>query len=139
MTGQPKSVSIDTSKLADQYPELNDMTPNGTEQMDWIANKFGVSEDLLQISGGKIFINSSDFGVGATRALADNALSFLDDGSISSAIKLRVMGEFFNAPSLFHPIKRLTAAAENKLFGSKDSSVEQEEDAQEDLLDPPKG
>jgi hypothetical protein len=116
LTGVPISATIDTTnaELLQEFPELNGMSQD--EQVAWIANKFSVPEKLISFSDGKYIIDISDsnFGLTATRALTRSSLDLLDDGSLVTAIRARVMDKFYNTPSLFHPIRRALASPENK-------------------------
>ncbi len=116
---QVKSATIDTAKLSQKFPELEHMSV--AERRSFLADKFSLSESQLgKISGSahgtKFAVNTRDFGVKSTRALVKNSLSILDDGKVVTAVKFRVMAQFFDLPGLFHPLKRAAAGASDKAF-----------------------
>jgi len=115
-----KSATIDTGKLAKNYPELKNMTE--AERRSFLADQFGIEESKLQkigsgsdVSGTKFAVNSRDFDVKATQALTDKSLAQLDDGKIVGAMKRRVLSKFFDLPNLFHPLQRAKANATKKI------------------------
>ena len=112
-TGYPKSMTIDISK----NPEFKGMSQQ--EAKIAIAKKFGVSESIITNPTGKTFQVDTDNSIKATRALSKSALTFLEDGKIISGIRFRVLADFFNTPSLFHPLKKVSASLENKFYGTK--------------------
>lgn len=112
-----KNVTVDTAELSKKYPELNDKSMATKEaKIKFLADKLGIPEaDLSQVRDGKFAVNTRNYGVKTTRLLLKNSTALLDDGKIASAIKFRQLAKFYDVPSMFHPMKRLTAAAEKKL------------------------
>jgi|GEM_PF-1781819 len=115
-TGNPKSMTIDISK----NPEFKGMSQ--AEAKTAIAKKFNIPESTVarintgsDINGHKFGINTRDMGIKATRALSRNSLTYLENGKVVSSIRLRILADFFNVPSLFHPLKALQATVENKM------------------------
>ena len=137
-TGNPKAMNVDTAKLADKYPELKGMSKADTQA--FLSERFGLPTGQLEwvsaTGGGHTFtVNTRDFGIKATRVLTRNTLSSLDDGKIVTAIKARAMADFFNTPSLWHPIKKAIASQENKVGGVLDAKAIEEERLK--TIDPP--
>lgn len=113
-TSNIKSMTIDIKKFSEKYPELNKMS--NPQKIGFIADKLGVpTTDLGEISKGKTGINTRNYSVKATRLLLKNSTALLENGKIVSSIKVRTLAKFFNTPSMFHPMKKLEAAAEKKL------------------------
>jgi len=116
-TGNPKSMTVDTAKFTEKYPELKGMS--SAEKISFLEAKFNIAPgELRQISGlkgGKFAVSTRGYGIQATRELTSNVLQNLDNGKIVTAIKNRSMADFFNTPSLWHPLKRVLANKENKL------------------------
>jgi hypothetical protein len=114
-TGNPKSMTVDTEKLAERYPEMKGMSR--AETQSFLESKFSVEPgEFRQISGlggGKWALSTKGYGIGSTRALVSSTLSNLDNGKIVTALKMRSMAAFFNTPSLWHPLKRAVANKEN--------------------------
>ncbi len=112
-----KSFTVDTNNdgLSKKYPEMKGMKEQA--KIKFLADKLGVPEaDIKKLSSGKFEVNTKNYSVKATRLLAKNSLALLDDGKIISAIKLRQLAKFYNSPSLFHPMEKLSAAAEKKIL-----------------------
>lgn len=113
-TSNIKSATIDIKKLSEKYPELKKMS--NPQKIGFIADKLGVpATDLGKISGDKTSINTRNYSVKATRLLLKNSTALLENGKIVSSIKVRTLAKFFNTPSMFHPMRKLDAAAEKKL------------------------
>jgi hypothetical protein len=111
--GYVKSATLDPAKLNKNFPKLDKMTE--AEKVNFLTDKFGLSEGQLVKDGPVFKVNTSDFGIKATRALVNNANDVLDDGAIVSAIKSRVLTKYFDLPSLLHPIARTEANLKTKL------------------------
>jgi hypothetical protein len=107
LAGNVKSMTVDTTK----NPEFKNMSQS--EAKIAISKKFGIPESDITRSGGKYSVNTENFGIKAVRGLTKNSLSYLEDGKIISSMKFRILGKFFNVPSLFHPIDRAKASVEN--------------------------
>lgn len=127
-----KSATIDTAKLSQRYPELKNM--NDLERRAFLSDTFGLSEDHFvkigagsDVTGTKFAVNTRDFGIKATRALVKGSLFSLEDGSVVSGIRFRVLAKFFKLPSLFHPMDRASAAAEKKLTTKVERDKAEEE------------
>lgn len=121
-----KSITFDTGKLQKNFPELKDMSE--AEQRSWLANKFNLDEgQFVKVSGlnggTKYAVNTRRIGVGATRALINSLPEALDSGAIETAMMTRAAKGFFNLPSLFSPLKRLSAGAENKAAAAADKAA----------------
>jgi hypothetical protein len=137
LTGNPREMTIDTEKLAEKYPELKEM--GGNEKKAWLADKFNVTEDqlgqLVGTGGDRYVVNTQDIGIKAMRGLTKDALLALEDGKAVTFMRFRIAAEFFNAPSAFHPLKKLTASQENK-YGHKKYAQQQEEERQKAVQAP---
>lgn len=119
-----KNVAIDPNNenLTKKYPEMKKMSNKA--KINFLADKLGIPEtDLQPIGGGKLGVTTRNYGVKATRLLLKNTMSLTDDGKILSAIKFRELAKFYDIPSLFHPMKKLTAAAEKKLASVVDRRI----------------
>jgi hypothetical protein len=124
-TGRPTKMVIDTSKNPD-------FQKGGLAQRQAaIAKHFNVDIDkVAQISGlngGKFAIPMQDLNIKATRALAFTPLKHIEGGTILNALNKRILAKYFNAPSLFKPMTRAKAAAENKLYARADRKVREKE------------
>lgn len=111
--GYMKSATFDTTALEEKFPEMKGMSLG--DKKAFLGEKFGLDPASFNRVNGKLAINTRDFGVGATRALAKNSISVLDNGKIVSSLKLRVMSKYFDLPSLWHPIEKAKAATYKKL------------------------
>lgn len=132
-SGKPKTVRIDTEKLEKKFPELKNM--NLEQQRAFLAQQLEIDPAKLQKyssassgSGHKFGINSRDMGIKETTLLKNNTLAFLDDGSITSSMKSRVLGKYFNLPSIWHPYERVKAALENKYGVNKERARKEREE-----------
>lgn len=119
-----KSVVIDTAKLSKTFPELEGMPKS--EQPAFLADKLNIPEgDIKQISGSgkniKWGVNTRNWGVEATRALYKGSVEALGNGELLTGIKFRTMARFLGEPSLFHPIKRWSAAKEKSILAAADA------------------
>jgi hypothetical protein len=123
-----KSATINTEKLAKSYPELKDMS-DPAKVKSFLADKFGISVDQIDGSGTKYEIKTRGFGITASRALLKGSVAALENGKVVAGIKFRVMAQFLDEPSLFHPIKRLRSIAERQAtiaIETKDENARQE-------------
>jgi hypothetical protein len=124
--GQLESGTIDTAKLAKRYPQLKGMSTD--QARSEISSLFpDISEDQLvrigsgsDASGTKFAVNTRDFSIKSSRALLNNSVSHLEDGKILTALRGRALSEFYNLPSLWHPIKRSVSSKENKISTKED-------------------
>lgn len=108
-TGAPRTKIIDPSK----HPASKDLPR--ARQGAALAKFYGAQEGDFQLRNGRFRIDMSRMKIGAVRSLTFSSLKALENGKISNAINKRVIAKFYNIPSLFHPLKRLAASAENKL------------------------
>lgn len=127
-TGALQGASIDTTKLSETFPELKGMTAE--EQRTWLAEKFHLSSDQIIGEGGNFSIDSTDFPFKASIALKNDALSFLGDGVIETALKQRLLAQYLDVPSLFHPIQRAKAATNRKIATLAEEKAAAEEEDQ---------
>jgi hypothetical protein len=112
-SGYLKSATFDTGLMEKNFPELEGMTHD--ERVSWLADKLNVDESQLvkigtgeKVFGTKVALNLRDFNIKALRALHGNTIDLLDNNSVLSALKGRVLNQFNGTPSaLFHPIKRI--------------------------------
>jgi hypothetical protein len=70
-------------------------------------------------SGSKFEISLRNYGIGATRGLTKSSLTYLEDGKVVSGIRFRIMADYFNVPSLFHPLKRVSASIDERTLATK--------------------
>jgi len=133
------SASIDTEKLASKYPELNDMSES--EKADWLNEHIKTDGEFASSDGGKTFtIDTSDFALSADNALVNGLVGELDNGLVVSALNTRLMSDYLNVSSLFHPLSRL---AESKLkqattaAARKQAAEDDEETADSGVEDTP--
>lgn len=119
ISGNPDSMTIDSGKFAERYPELKNMSVTNSRAL--ISRELGIPiNEINRVNNGssigshKFAINAKDYSIKATRILSKNTVSLLDDGKIVTAMRLRTMAKFFNTPSLWHPFKRASANLENK-------------------------
>lgn len=125
-TGNPKAMTIDKSK----NPDLKGLSDS--EAIDTIAEKFDVPRDTVaSLGGNKFTINTRDMGIKATRALTKNSLTYLENGKVITGIRFRILAKFFNIPSLFHPMEKAQAAAENKFATAAERRATEKERMQE--------
>jgi hypothetical protein len=129
--------TIDTEKLAAQYPELKDKS--GSEREAFLDQKIPVAAGQFKAAGGgeitddttKFTVDSSNFSLASDKLLGKSAFGLLDDGKILTGINSRVFNRYLGVSSIFHPIsrsldekyKQATTAAKEK------QAVEQDEDA----------
>lgn len=113
-SGALSSTTVDQNKLSKQLPELKNLSR--AEAQAYIAKSLDIDPSTVRpIGDGKFAIVNRNFSIQANRLFVRNTHALLGDGKISSAIKARPMTQFFNVPSLFHPIKRLSAGAETNI------------------------
>ncbi|MDB5164959.1 MAG: hypothetical protein JWL89_585 [Candidatus Saccharibacteria bacterium] len=136
-----KSMTIDTGKLSKAYPELKNMSP--AEQKVFVSRTFDIPLSDLgnlgsgsDVAGRKFGVNTRGYGIKASRALLKNATAALEDGRTTSGIKFRTMARFFNEPSLFHPIRRLTAQQEKKAVNTVEARAKTEAERQQAIEKP---
>jgi len=132
-----KSVSIKTEELSKKYPELKNMSE--AESKAFLADKFPENikvDDFKTTGGGKgkyIFeIKVRGTSISFSRAVSKGALSFLENGKILSGVKFRVMAQFLEQPSLFHPIKRFKAIAQDQAAVKVEKKAEADEKARQE-------
>ncbi len=127
-----RSATIDPDKLAANYPELNGMSPQ--EQADYLTDQLKLSPgDVTVLPDGKtLSVDASDFPLKSVSALKGNLLGLLGDGTIATALKNRLLGDYLGLPSLFHPLSRALESKYNQLLNEaqRQSAVEDEEAAQ---------
>ncbi len=134
-TGGLKGTTIDTAKLVKQVPELKGMTIS--EQQSFLAEKFSsVSPDQIKFQGNKFVIDASDFPMKSLSALSNDTLNLLADGKIVTAINERVLSSYFDLPSLFHPIKKASAAARKKLTTVAEEKQANADEVKSEITDP---
>lgn len=141
-SGYVNSVTIDTTKLAEQRPELRGMSLG--EQKAWLADELQLSPDQFvkisgvngHINGFKLAVNTRDFGLKEVRLLKNNFLGFLDDGTIITAINERYMSKFFGIYNLFHPFKKLTNDQLNKWTTAAERKVAEADRVNTEITEP---
>lgn len=113
-SGSLNSTTVDQGKLSKQLPELKNLSR--AEAQAFIAKSLDIDPSTVRpIGEGKFAIVNRNFSIQTNRLFIRNTHALLGDGKISSAIKARPMTQFFNVPSLFHPIKRLSAQTETSI------------------------
>jgi lysozyme family protein len=107
--GRPSAVIIDASK----NPGLRGVTQAQTEAN--IARHFGLETKNINRAGSGYFeIDVDGLNSRRLRMLTSSTLGLLEDGKIQTAMNKRVIGKFWNAPSLFHPLQRGAADLQNR-------------------------
>ena len=114
-SGSLNTTTFDTVKMAEKFPEMKSLNSAEARQA-YLARQFNLKPgDFQKVAGGtKFAVNNRNFGIGANRIFLGDTLSVLGDGKIVGGMKLRIFRNFFNVPSLFHPMKRLSATAETR-------------------------
>lgn len=113
-----KSATYDTEKLQKKYPELKGMTQE--QQRNFLSKKLGIpKESLVKIGSGvdghRFAINTRDMDLKSMRALGEKSIALLDEGKLQTGMKFRVFSQYFELPSLWHPLERSKAKQSNKL------------------------
>lgn len=109
-TGRPLSQSIDISK----HPKYQGMSR--TEAIRAIAEDHKIPGSAVENAGGhKFSINWRDYSDRSVRQMTFTSLEHIEDGKILNGMNKRVMSKYFNLPSLFHPLRKITSGIENKL------------------------
>ncbi len=116
-TGKPTAKTIDISK----HPDFRGMSRQ--QATSAIAKTYGIPESAVQrigtgadVNSHKFAINLRDMKSSAVNSLTHTSLEALQDGKVATAMNKRVLTKFFNTPSLFHPIKRIIADIENRMY-----------------------
>ena len=138
-----RAVTIDSGKLSKQHPELKKM--NQVEQKAFIAKKLGVEPSVLgnlgsgsSVDGYKFGITSKAFDLKTSRLVLKNSVHMLEDGQIQTGIKTRILTRYFNAPSLFHPLKRARAEIDKNVsekLSAKEKAREDAKSLQQEIVD----
>ena len=135
LTGRPTSLSIDQEKLAKSLPDLDTMKPGSVEAQNYIAKNLGIDpETLIASPDGKFNVDLQGSDIKSVRLLQKNSLKLLDDGKITTALKMRILSKFFDTPSMFHPFSKLRTAVEQKIAAAlakqKEDSGESKQQAE---------
>lgn len=113
-----KSATYDTNKLQKKYPELKEMSQD--QQRKFLSKKLGLPPDKLERVGGKFAVNMRDMDIKSMRLLGQNSFAMLEDGKVSTGLKFRVFSQYFDIPSMWHPLKRAEAKVGNKISTAAD-------------------
>lgn len=112
--GEFGDVTIDASK----FPNSKGVTDE--DEIIRRINKEFPDANIARVADadGLIFRLTGDGSDGFARDMLKRSTGLLDNGSIVTGMKTRAMKQYFNLPSLFHPLKRIQANAENRLGGA---------------------
>ncbi len=118
-TGQVRSLVIRAGQNA-QFRSTNpDLNQSLAESRRSIARFYGVDElrvrPIGDASGGSFSVDVRGLKTAQIRSIAATSLASLEDGRIATALNMRIFTKFLNAPSLFNPGARATAAVQNRL------------------------
>jgi hypothetical protein len=115
--GRFKTLSIDTAVPGSPWEGLPDDKARAR-----IISDLELPDDgrgILSKRGSKFIINvdpTTVKGIKFSRFLASTSVGLLDDGTIITAMKDRIMRRYFGLPNLFSPISSRATAAIEKLF-----------------------
>lgn len=112
LTGQMKTVTIDLSKSA----KYGSMSPEEAAKA-FAADNNIPEKNVRKIGGlgkGKIAASVSGLSDTNKRALLRGFVQEKNLGPITSSMRVRVLAKFYNAPSWFHPLKKISAATDRK-------------------------
>ena len=112
ISGAITDISIDPNKLSKSLPELAGKKPEA--QLEIIKSKFPSIADSFKLDGSKI-VASTDADIAIVRGFSKSSISLLSDSKVLQAIKFRPFAKVVNAPSIWHPLKKVKIAYENKL------------------------
>lgn len=114
ISGAINDITIDPNKLAKSLPELQNKTPEA--QLEIIKQRIPSIAGDVQLSSGKIIANTNA-EISIVRGFGKESISLLSDSKIMQAMKFRPFAKVVNTPSIWHPLKKVKAAYENKLAG----------------------
>lgn len=122
VTGRLESITID--KSLSRY--------NGIDGLhDYQAKEFIAEDNHIDPSRIRTFrsngtttftFNVSDASITAQRGIIHTYVSDTNVGKITSFVRFRTLTQFYDTPSWLHPIKRLSSAADQKLYNSLSNS-----------------
>lgn len=111
--GEFGDVTIDASK----FPNSKGVSDE-EEIIQRISKEFpDANISRVADADGLIFRLTGDGTDKFARNMIDRSVGLLDGGSITTGMKARALKQYLNLPSLWHPIKRATSSAENRLGG----------------------
>lgn len=131
-TGQVTRIELDTSTKT-KYTGLSDRAARAA-----IANDHGVPVDKVERigfgtkgAGTNRYAISADSKVSSKRGAIRFALNSQNTGKINTAMQMRILTKYFNAPSLYHVFKRTEARATQATVDAKRArDAEREKKAQ---------
>ncbi|MGB4759514.1 MAG: peptidoglycan recognition family protein [Candidatus Saccharimonadales bacterium] len=104
VSGQVTTISIDTAK----NPQYSGLSKENAIKAIAADNGLDVSK-ISQIENGKFAFNMSDATISQKRSVIKAAVKSQGLGRIAAAQQVRILAKYYNAPSMFHPFKKLAA------------------------------
>jgi len=121
-------VTIDTKLLGEKYADLGELSPDDRAQ--WLDNALPSAAGRFEYQGDGVYtVDNSSSSLSLDSLLANDSLSLLGDGKIITGINGRVLSDYLNVSSLFHPLSRAAEAGLKKAttLAQKKKAVEGEE------------
>lgn len=126
--GRFKTMTIDPRAKDSPYNGLSEDRARARIISDFELPNNG--DGLFGRAGAKFTINvdpATVKGIKLSRALAETSIGLLEKGTVSTAIKTRVLARFFGLPNLFSSISKRGAAAAEKLTTKLERKKAEEE------------
>jgi hypothetical protein len=135
-TGAPTRTNFDMDKLSAHDASFKGLS--GDEAKSALAEALKLPANKISGSGTKLYVDQGDFSLSESRLLVKNTVYLTGPtpkgvvgrtgAGLINSMKIRSLTKTFNLPSLLHPLKRTTAAIENKLLNGKATTTGNEEE-----------